>query len=364
MSSDIDYIGFANLPNQLHRKNVKKGFEFTIMVVGESGLGKSTLINAMFKTDLHKDRKVMSATQQNRSTLKIETNTFEIEESGVKLKITVVDTPGFGDSLDSKNCCKPIISYIEEQFEKYFNHESDLNRRHISDSRVHCCFYFISPENYGLKPLDISAMKSLHNKVNLIPIIGKSDFLTKEESEALKKRILSELKSNEIQIYSIPDCDDDEDEEYKQQIRQLKTAVPFAVNSSLEFHEVKGRKVRGRSYTWGIVETENPEHSDFIKLRAMLVSHLQDLKDVTKDVHYENYRTHKLVSKNISNSDLSLKDNVSITSDDRDGVLMEKETQIKKLQEMIEKMKNEMMQTIPNQMKDQEINKENNGFNH
>ena len=33
------YVGFANLPNQVHRKSVKKGFEFTLMVVGESGEG-------------------------------------------------------------------------------------------------------------------------------------------------------------------------------------------------------------------------------------------------------------------------------------------------------------------------------------
>lgn len=28
------YVGFANLPNQVHRKTVKRGFEFTLMVVG------------------------------------------------------------------------------------------------------------------------------------------------------------------------------------------------------------------------------------------------------------------------------------------------------------------------------------------
>lgn len=30
------YVGFANLPNQVYRKAVKKGFEFTLMIVGES----------------------------------------------------------------------------------------------------------------------------------------------------------------------------------------------------------------------------------------------------------------------------------------------------------------------------------------
>ena len=33
-----NYVGFANLPNQVHRKSVKKGFEFTLMVVGKCSI--------------------------------------------------------------------------------------------------------------------------------------------------------------------------------------------------------------------------------------------------------------------------------------------------------------------------------------
>lgn len=37
---------------------------------------------------------------------------------------------------------------------------------------------------------------------------------------------------------------------------------------------------------------ENPAHSDYLKLRNMLVrTHMQDLKDVTQETHYENYRS-------------------------------------------------------------------------
>ena len=60
-SQNTSYVGFANLPNQVHRKFVKKGFEFTLMVVGESGLGKSTLINSLFLTDLYPERQTPSA---------------------------------------------------------------------------------------------------------------------------------------------------------------------------------------------------------------------------------------------------------------------------------------------------------------
>lgn len=42
-----------------------------------------------------------------------------------------------------------IIAYIDDQFERYLHDESGLNRRHIVDNRVHCCFYFISPLGHG-----------------------------------------------------------------------------------------------------------------------------------------------------------------------------------------------------------------------
>ena len=48
-------------------------------------------------------------------------------------------------------------------------------------------------------------------------------------------------------------------------------AVPFAVIGSNTVIEVRGRKMRGRMYPWGVVEIENPEHCDFLKLRTLLV---------------------------------------------------------------------------------------------
>ena len=50
-----------------------------------------------------------------------------------------------------------------------------------------------------------------------------------------------------------------------------QAAVPFAVVGSNQVIEIRGRKVRGRMYPWGVVEVENPEHCDFIKLRTMLM---------------------------------------------------------------------------------------------
>lgn len=56
------------------------------------------------------------------------------------------------------------------------------------------------------------------------------------------------------QVYQFPECDSDEDEEFKQQDRELKAAAPFAVVASDVVLEVGGKRVRGRQYPWGIVD--------------------------------------------------------------------------------------------------------------
>jgi len=344
------YVGFANLPNQVHRKSVKKGFEFTLMVVGESGLGKSTLINSLFLTDLYTDRKLPNAAESIKRTVKIETSTVEIEERGVKLRLTIVDTPGYGDGMDNKDSFKPILDYVNDQFESYLKDESGLNRRHIVDTRVHCCFYFVAPTGHGLKPLDIEFMKQLHNKVNIVPVIGKADTLTPTELVSMKRRILDEIEEQGIKIYELPDCESDEDEDYVEQTKQLKAGMPFAVVGSNTLIEVCGKKVRGRLYPWGVVEVENPKHCDFVKLRTMLITQMQDLKEVTQETHYENFRAAQLSAEGpASNEDLidapkNEKRGYHITNAilEKDRALMQKEEELRRMQEMIAQMQAQM----------------------
>ncbi|XP_010764464.1 cell division control protein 3-like [Notothenia coriiceps] len=44
------YVGIEAVLDQMRRKTMKAGLEFNIMVVGQSGLGKSTLVNTLFKS--------------------------------------------------------------------------------------------------------------------------------------------------------------------------------------------------------------------------------------------------------------------------------------------------------------------------
>jgi len=275
----------------VHRKAIKRGFDFTLMVVGEAGMGKSTLVSSLFLKDLYNDRQIRSVEEKVNRTVEIEKHYLEIEEKGVKLRLTIVDTPGFNDSLNGHESWKPITEYIEKQFDQYFKDESGLNRRNIKDNRVHCCLYFVSPLGHGLRQIDIQFMKRLHGLVNIVPVIAKADTLTPVELAKLKNRVLEEVEKHHIRIYEFPECDSDEDEEFQDMDKQLKASVPFAVIGSNHIADVNGKKVRARLYPWGIVEVDNNVHCDFGKLRQMLIStHMQDLKDITRDIHYENFR--------------------------------------------------------------------------
>uniref|UniRef100_A0A8C2ZHL6 Septin 4a n=1 Tax=Cyclopterus lumpus TaxID=8103 RepID=A0A8C2ZHL6_CYCLU len=229
---DREYVGFATLPNQVHRKNGEERCLGCIFLsVGESGLGKSTLINSLFLTDLYKDRKVPNAQERIDQTVNTIKHTISIEEKGIKVRLTVIDTPGFGDAVNNTESWNPIEDYIDQQFEQYFRDESGLNRSNIQDNRVHCCLYFISPLGHGLRPLDVACMKALHNKVNIVPVVAKADSLTQAEVHRKKMKIREEIEQFGINIYQFPECDSDEDEDFKKQDQILKWRTRLTLTS-------------------------------------------------------------------------------------------------------------------------------------
>merc|ERR1711962_1270745 len=289
------YVGFANLPNQVYRKSVKRGFEFTLMVVGETGLGKSTLINSMFLTDIYSDTHP-GPSHRLKKTVQVETHKVLLKEGGVNLTLTIVDTPGFGDAVDNSTCWDPVLNYVESQYESFLEAETKVVRDpKMADTRVHACLYFIAPSGHGLKPLDIEFMKQLHDKINIIPVIGKADTMTPEEVASFKTVIMEQIAAAKIKIYEFPEVEDGEEAERKEN-RRMKERVPFAVvGSNTTIEGEGGKKSRGRKYPWGVVDIENLQHCDFLPLRNMLIkTHLTDLRDVTNYVHYENFRCRKL----------------------------------------------------------------------
>jgi septin 7 len=81
-------------------------------------------------------------------------------------------------------------------------------------------------------------------------------------------------------------------------MEEIASKIPFAVVGSDHLVSAPdGREVRGRAYPWGVVEVDNEEHCDFVKLRQMLVrTYMEELREHTNNVLYENWRSEKLLS--------------------------------------------------------------------
>lgn len=82
----------------------------------------------------------------------------------------------------------------------------------------------IDYDEFRLKALDIVTMKELSKRVNVIPIIAKSDTTSKDELARFKTKILSELRSHSIDFYMFPT----DDEAVAEQNRKFNSFVPFA----------------------------------------------------------------------------------------------------------------------------------------
>ncbi|BHF63215.1 Septin-6 [Sparganum proliferum] len=209
-------VGFDCLPDQLVEKSINQGFAFNILCVGETGLGKSTLIETLFNQ-------------------KFDATPASHDSTEVKLKSTT-----YGHSL---------------------------------------------------KSVDLVAMKKLENKVNIIPVIAKSDTITKAELLKFKARVISEIKASNIHLYEFPT----DDEVVSEVNKSTNLLVPFAVVGSTEEAKINGRTLRVRQYPWGSVQVENEAHCDFVRLREMLLRvNMEDLRERTHVVHYETYRKQRL----------------------------------------------------------------------
>ncbi|XP_025318274.2 septin-10 isoform X1 [Canis lupus dingo] len=282
------HVGFESLPDQLVNRSIQQGFCFNILCVGETGIGKSTLIDTLFNTNFEDHESSHFCPH-----VRLKAQTYELHESNVRLKLTIVNTVGFGDQINKEESYQPIVDYIDAQFEAYLQEELKIKRSlfNYHDSRIHVCLYFISPTGHSLKTLDLLTMKSLDSKVNIIPVIAKADAISKAELQKFKIKLMSELVSNGVQIYQFPT----DDETIAKINASMNGHLPFAVVGSMDEVKVGNKMVKARQYPWGVVQVENENHCDFVKLREMLIcTNMEDLREQTHMRHYELYRRCKL----------------------------------------------------------------------
>lgn len=153
---------------------------------------------------------------------------------------------------------------------------------------------------------------------------------------------MTDIGHHSIQIFEGPRYELD-DEETIAENQEIMSKVPFAVvGANTEVTTAEGRRVRGRQYPWGVIEVDNEEHCDFVKLRQMLIrTHMEELKEHTNNALYENYRSEKLTQMGVAQDPSVFKEVNPAVKQEEERTLHEQ-----KLQKMESEMKMVFQQKV------------------
>ncbi len=177
-----DFASIINEQLKQLKEAVRKRGRINLLVAGKTGVGKSTLINAVFQGNF-------ASTGQGRPATK---NTRKIKKKGVPLHI--FDTRGL--ELDR----------FLESLEELENLICALSQSEDPNDHIHCAWLCISEDGRRVEHAEISLLNLLAKHIPVVVVITKSRADNGFRSEV--QRLLPKA-SNVIRVRAIPELQDD-----------------------------------------------------------------------------------------------------------------------------------------------------------
>ncbi|SGZ49533.1 CIC11C00000004636 [Sungouiella intermedia] len=345
------------------RKTIKKLINFSVMIVGESGLGRSTLINSLCGGNSIVPTSSTATQDAFTKKLTLRHENVELEDNdGHKISLNIIDTPNFANAIDCDEDFRIVVDFIRHQYDEVLLEESRVKRNpRFKDGRIHVLIYLINATGHGLSEIDVKFLQHVSNLVNVIPVIAKADSLTPSELKLNKELILEDLVNYNINYYKFNEYEYEEDyidDEIIAYNKYLNLLIPFAVIGANKYQDAGNGdeddemlKLRVLNNAWATpINVEMPEFNDFTILKnVLLITHLNEFKELTHDVIYENYRTEALSGKQFQyNGDQ--KDALIAGEEQSDYVA--KEEQIKLEEERLKKFEERVHQDLLNKRKE------------
>ncbi|CAK0786298.1 hypothetical protein CVIRNUC_009511 [Coccomyxa viridis] len=271
-----------------------------ILVVGESGLGKTTFIQNLLgpyaqQPDLAVNgvtgpealKTFQDAPEKMATLVEVQDN-----NSLTHFHYSVQDSPGYNTLETTK---EPILEHIRKQSAIYLTDEHEIQRNNpggkLDDSRVDVALFFIAP--HRLRPLDIEFITDLAELVPVVPVIAKADSMTLEELRQFRKHIRSQLE--QAGKHARRDLLHAFSEDALDAAGARRECPPFAVIASTTMDLSVGKFWPVRQYPWGTCEALSSTHSDVGALKRLLFEDgYEELKSETNK-RYFTYRSEQLL---------------------------------------------------------------------
>lgn len=291
-------------PHKIWKKKYIK-----LMVVGDSGLGKTTLVRALMSTPGERLQVHDGSYTPTEQFLKdpdslCSTVSWRDDEDRVIWVYKIQDTPGYGDDLHVDRSIGHLTKFIEEQNIKWLAMEQSRDRKddlqEVEDPRVDVCLFAIPP--HRLRALDLKVMYEIGRYVPLVPVVTKADTMSSREAATYRNDVATKLSNpmlpgirDKINVFKF-----ERDTLERAGLTDTATPVPpFLVVASNEINEDLNASEPPvfwpeRRYPWGTAEAFNRDHSDLLALRALLLKEALEEINKSKRQRYETWRRRAL----------------------------------------------------------------------
>ena len=139
--------------------NMSAATNFNCMVIGNSGLGKTTFINSFLDLKFDRVPDLIEHYSLNPSTRAFVHNKATRTENGMQFNIDFIDTPGYGSYKSIDIWIQMMKRVINTSAYEYYAQKKKKNLSERNDTRIHLALFFV--DGTRVKDVDKRAMFEL-----------------------------------------------------------------------------------------------------------------------------------------------------------------------------------------------------------